>query len=119
MAESKAPWEGAEMDRSHGFQRERGFVVDAVVGQIVIPVVRCHSDEHPEIAERIVVLTEDGKVRVHDYAAVARAHGHEVVGDRWMWGRASAARISTVVRRILQGLEGRALAALARVLGIR
>lgn len=118
MTEFEKALDEGEMDRAHGFQRERGFAVDEIVGELVVPVVLCHSDEHPAPAQRVVMFTVDGKVRVHDYLAVGRAHGRQIVGDKWTWGKATAARVLTVVGRVMVQLEGRLLSKLAKLLGI-
>jgi hypothetical protein len=106
----------AKLCTTHGFQRERGFAVDETVAEIVVPVIRCHSSEHPEPRERIVIVTPDGKVRVHDYATVCRAHGHQAVSDRWMLGRVGLSRVVEWVRRQVRALEPRAVTALLKVL---
>lgn len=107
-----------KFDPSHGFQNEPGFQIDDVVGEIRLKVVMCHSLRRPQPKQRVVMLMPDGEsIRVHDYVGVSRAHGVQVVHDRWSLVRVGKDRVLEFFRRLVRGIGDLALARLSQKLG--
>ena len=101
--------EDLELDHEHGFQNEPGFEIDGVVGELKLTVILCHSARNPQPKERVVMRLPDGSVRVHDHVGVARAHGHQIVHDRWSAQALGIERVVTFVRRLFQSIEVKAI----------
>jgi hypothetical protein len=113
-----AQFEGLEFDMAHGFQNQDGFTVDSVVGKLELVVVKCHSRFDAEPRERVVMVTPDERIRVHDYVAIRRAHGKMIVGDVWTFGSVTTQRVLKLLERILvpfaKAVGARLLESLAR-----
>ena len=87
--------------KKRGFQKEKGFEIDEVVGEISIPVVLCHSRQHKKPKERVLMPSPDGAIRVHDYIMIARSHGKQIPGDRWSFAKSFGKRLMTILGRVL------------------
>lgn len=75
-----------EVDETHGFQCEPGFIVDDVSGILQAIVVKCHSARNHTPKERILVFLPAGPggkivARVHDYVGIRRVHGRQMIHD--------------------------------------
>ena len=65
MADKEAQAEvlvGLKLDDKHGFQKQPGFKVDEIVGEISVQVVKCHSSRDKTPKERVVMIMPNGKV---------------------------------------------------------
>ena len=89
----------------HGFQRSAGFMIDGVVGELKLTVVKCHSSRDPEIKERVIMQLPNGDLRVHDYIGVRRCHGHQIACDIWSGMNVAKSRILSFVAKILKGIN--------------
>lgn len=101
--------ENAVWDTQHGFQREPGFKVDEVVGQLSVLIVKCSSDRSPVPKRRVVMLLPGPEqtwlMRVHGYVGICRDRGKQVVHDRWSLGRSLLDRFRDLCVRTLAVLE--------------
>lgn len=101
--------ENAVWDTQHGFQREPGFKVDGVVGQLSVLVVECSSDRHPTPKRRVVMLLTGPEqtwlMRCHDWVGICRDRGKMIVHDRWSLGRSLLDRFRDLCIRTLAVLE--------------
>jgi hypothetical protein len=119
-------WQDAAPCKNHGFQKETNIIIDEVVGELKIPIVSCHSDEHPTPKKRGVMLVPVGKdkktgeqlfvYRIHDHMVIKRRHGLQTVNDFWTLKRCGLDRVKVWATRQLGALKGKALVAFLKIL---
>jgi hypothetical protein len=109
--------DGPVPDTQHGFQNEPGFDIDEVVGELTLTVVRCHSDRNPSPKERVILLTPNGTLRVHDFIMVRRAHGKIIPGDVWTFGESTETRVRNILSRLMLGAREQAFELIKKAFG--
>lgn len=86
-------WAESEPCADHGIQKEPGFSIDEVTGELRVMVILCHTDAKSEPKKRLVMIvpnddaTQAKRYRVHDHVTINRRRGKQCVHDWWTLGQ--------------------------------